>query len=113
MQLLPIVMGACAEDSLVRGCITVLEPILMGCDPVRDAFSAMTRLEENEVGGLGAGGIVEVRRLEDIASYDDVRVDGICIASRFNSLLLTGSVLTFRYVDATLSNSGLLKILPL
>jgi len=38
----------------------------MGCVPVRDAFSAITRLEEREVGGLGAGGIVEVRLLEDI-----------------------------------------------
>jgi len=66
MQLVPIVIGACAEDNLVRGCITVLEPILMGCVPVRDAFSAITRLEEREVGGLGAGGIVEVRLLEDI-----------------------------------------------
>lgn len=66
MQPLPIVMGACVEDSLVRGCITVLEPILIGFVPVRDAFSAMTRLEASEVGGLGAGGIVEVRLLEDI-----------------------------------------------
>ena len=33
---------------------------------MRDAFSAITRLEESEVGGFGAGGIVEVRLLEDI-----------------------------------------------
>lgn len=31
-----------------------------------DALSAMMRLDENEIGGFGAGGIVEVRLLEDI-----------------------------------------------
>ena len=34
--------------------------------PVKEAFSAIVRLEESEVGGFGAAGAVEARLEEDI-----------------------------------------------
>ena len=41
----------------------------MRCVPVRMAWSAITREEEREVGGLGAGGAMEAR-LEDIGAWN-------------------------------------------
>lgn len=55
IQLLPIVMGAKVEFSLVRGCITLCGPTDMGCVPVKEALSAMTMLGAQEKGGFGAG----------------------------------------------------------
>jgi len=52
---------------LARGWITVLGPRVMRCVPVKEAFSAITRVDATEVGGLGAEGIVGARLEDDIA----------------------------------------------
>lgn len=66
IQLLPIVTGAYVEFNLLRGWITVFPPRVMRQVPVKDAWSAMIRVDAREVGGLGAVGIVEVRLEDDI-----------------------------------------------
>lgn len=45
----------------MRGWIAVLGPRAMRCVPVREAESAIMRVEERVVGGLGAGGAMEAR----------------------------------------------------
>lgn len=57
IQVLPIVIGAYAEFSFDRGWTTVFDPRVMSLVPVKEACSAMTREDEREVGGFGAGGI--------------------------------------------------------
>lgn len=66
MQLLPTVIGAYVEFNFVRGWITALEPSVMRFVPVRDAFSAMTRVDARDVGVLGPEGILETRLDDDI-----------------------------------------------
>lgn len=39
----------------------MLEPKVMSLVPVKEACSAMTREDERDVGGLGAGGSIEAR----------------------------------------------------
>ena len=46
----------------------MLLPSDMRCVPVREALSAITRLEAREVGGLGAAGIVDALFEDDIAT---------------------------------------------
>ena len=66
MQLIRTVTGAKVEFIFVRGWTTVFDPRVMRCVPVNEACSAMTREDERDVGGLGAGGIVDCRFEEDI-----------------------------------------------
>jgi hypothetical protein len=66
MQLLPILIGAKVDVNLVRGWTMVLLPSVIRCVPVREALSAITRVDAREVGGLGAAGIVEALFEEDI-----------------------------------------------
>ena len=54
------------ELSLVRGWTMVLLPRVMRCVPVREALSAITRVDEREVGGLDAAGIVDALFEDDI-----------------------------------------------
>lgn len=61
-------IGANVELILVRGWTMVLLPSDMRCVPVREALSAITRLEAREVGGLGAAGIVDALFEDDIAT---------------------------------------------
>jgi len=64
---LPTVMEAKVEMSLVRGWIAVFAPRAMRCVPVSEACSAIIRVEARVVGGFGAGGMVEAR-LDDICA---------------------------------------------
>jgi len=66
MQLLPTVIGAYVELNFVLGWATVLDPRVMRCVPVRDAFSAITTEEARLVGGLGPVGMVDARLEDDI-----------------------------------------------
>jgi len=66
MQLFRTVTGAKVEFIFVRGWTTVFDPRVMRCVPVKEACSAMTREDERDVGGLGAGGMVDCRFEEDI-----------------------------------------------
>ena len=75
MQLLPILMGAKVELSLVRGWTMVLDPRVMRCVPVREALSAITSVDARDVGGLGAAGIVEALFEDDILKVLVVRAE--------------------------------------
>ena len=44
----------------------MLDPRVMRCVPVRDAFSAITSEEARLVGGLGPEGMVDARLEDDI-----------------------------------------------
>lgn len=58
-------MDAKVEIIFARGCTAVFGPRAMRWVPVREACSAIMRVEARVVGGLGAAGMVEAR-LEDI-----------------------------------------------
>lgn len=73
IQLLPTLTGAKVELNLVRGCTMVLDPRAMRCVPVREALSAITRVDARDVGGLGAAGIVEALFEEDIFKFAPAR----------------------------------------
>lgn len=62
-------MGAKVELNLVRGWTMVLLPSVMRCVPVREALSAITRVDAREVGGFGAAGIVEALFEDDILKF--------------------------------------------
>lgn len=66
IQVLPTVTGAKVELNLVLGWTTVFDPSVMRLLPVMEALSAMTTVEEREVGVLGPEGIVEARLEDDI-----------------------------------------------
>jgi hypothetical protein len=52
----------------------VLLPRVMRCVPVREALSAITRVDAREVGGFGAAGIVEALLEDDISIFLSVAI---------------------------------------